>query len=286
MKQRLPTILILLVMVLIGAMYWLDLSYYTDPITGFITHGPIWARYLLLLLPALMCILGLRTIGPRAISVLRTRSRGLGGIFAAAGAVGVVYGITQAVVSLQQPDTFHLITGILFIWYGVWMGFTAWQMFTQRAPSPTRSAVWGILAAIPFSLVTVYRILVQPSTLYRVGPLVQAVGALLAMLWFGLLLRSLYIAMPRRRLRWTYLVGVFTFLFCTCLELPYAVYSMTFSSGTGINLFESINMAMFGLVAGCVSVAIAGRSAGPAPQEAEGEKPAAEPKPEAQEPAL
>ena len=34
MLQKLPTLLILMVMVLVGAMYWVDLSYYTDPATG------------------------------------------------------------------------------------------------------------------------------------------------------------------------------------------------------------------------------------------------------------
>ncbi|MGD9560002.1 MAG: hypothetical protein AB7V55_05285 [Oscillospiraceae bacterium] len=267
MRQKLPTLLILLVMALLGAVYWLDLSYYTDPVSGFVVQGPILLRYAVLAVPALMCLLGLRTVGPRAISVLRTKNPALARVFVAAAVVGVAYGITRVVVSLQPMSTFGLVVGALFIWYGVWMFLVALQLFSQTAPSPTKHAIWGVLAAVPFSPITVYRILVRPSTLYRVGPLARALAALLAMLWFGLLLRALYIALPRRRVRWMYLAGMFTFLFATCLELPYAVFMMIFGEMAPIDMFESLNMAVLGLAAGGVSVAIAGKSSARQAQE-------------------
>ena len=260
MKRKLPTILILLVMVLVGAMYWVDLSYYTDPATGFIVRGAVWARYAVVAVPLLMCMLGLRTVGPRAISVMRVKSAGLGAVMTGAAVLGLLYGIFLILTGWAPPSIFNLVLGGLTIWYGVWMFLAAMQMFTQNTPSPTKSAVWGALAGLPFAAITVYRILIKPSSLYRVAPLVRAFSALFAMLWVGLLLRALYIALPRRRVRWMCLAGVFTFLFSTCLELPLAIHLLVSGHGTGMELFQSLFLAAFGLVAGCVSVAIAGQS--------------------------
>lgn len=260
MKQKLPTILILLVMVLVGAMYWVDLSYYTDPATGFILRGSVWARYAVLSVPLLMCILGLRTVGPRAISVMRVKSAGIGAAMILASLIGILYGIFLMMGSWQMASVFHKTIGVFTIWYGIWMFMAALQMLTQHAPSPTKNAFWGAISGLPFVAITVYRILIKPSSLYRVAPLVKAFSALFAMLWIGLLLRALYIALPRRRVRWMYLGGVFTFLFSTCLELPLSVYMFALGSTSGMDLFQSIFLAAFGIVAGCVSVAIAGQS--------------------------
>ncbi|MDL2327135.1 hypothetical protein LJC64_00525 [Ruminococcaceae bacterium OttesenSCG-928-A11] len=262
MRQKLPTLLILMVMVLVGAMYWVDLSYYTDPVTGFIERGEVWMRYAVVAFPVLMCLLGLRTIGPKAISVLRVQNRALGVLFAAAAVVGVSWGGTRIVFSLNPVNTFNIVLGFVNIWYGVWMFMVCLQMFSQTHPAPTKSATWGVVAAMPFAMTTIQRILVSPSSIYRVGPLVRSITGLLAMLWVGLLLRSFYIALPRRRVRWLYLVGVLTFLFGTCLEFPLALHSNIFhTTGQGnLELFESLNMGMLGLVAGAVSLSIAGRT--------------------------
>lgn len=271
MKSKLPTILILVVMALIGAMYWVDLAYYTDADTGFITRGPVWVRFLVLLLPLVMAILGLRTVGPRGLSVLRTRNPVLGGLFALAAVLGAVYGVARLVAGAMGLDAFGMVLGAFCLWYGVWMFLAAMQLWTQSGPSPTKSALWGVLAALTFCFITVYRILVRPSSLHRVAPLVLAFSALFAMLWFAMLLRSLYIALPRGRLRWMYLLGAFTFLLCACLELPLAVYNLMFDSGTVLELLEALCLAGLGLAAGGVSVAIAGKSgAQPAAQEETG----------------
>lgn len=263
MKRKLPTILILLVMVLVGAMYWVDLSYYTDPKTGFIVRGTVWMRFIILLLPIFMSMLGLRTVGPKAISVLRVRNKGLVVLFTLAGLMGLGYGVIMVLTSFVPLAPYSIIMGGLYVWYGIWMALAALQLLVQFAPSPTNSALLGVLAALPFCATTVYRIMVEPSSLYRIGPVVKAFSALCAMLWFGMLLRSLYIALPRKRVRWMYLFGVLTFLFATCLELPLAVFTYRNSGLATMQLLEAVTMGLFGIVAGCVSVSIAGQSEAP-----------------------
>ncbi len=261
MKQKLPTVFILMVMVLLGAMYWVDLSYYTDPETGFTVWGSVWVRYAILVLPVLMCLLGLRTVGPRGIGVLRAKSPALGAVFAVAGAAGAGCGVGLALVSVQPPNAYRIVLGVLMVWYGVWMVLTAVQMMTQNAPSPTKSALLGVLAALPFCLILVYRIMIRPSSLHRVGPVVRALGPMFALLWLVILLRGFYIALPKKRVRWLYFLGVMCFLFSTCLELPLTVHEAMFSGVGAAEMLQSVMLAMFGLVAGCVSAALAGQSA-------------------------
>lgn len=260
MKRKLPTILILLVMVLIGAMNWVDTSYYTDLTTGFVTRGTVWMRYLILILPLAMALLGLRTVGPRSVAVLRMRNPALGVLFGVCTVTGALYGVVSVLGSLGPFAPFRLVMGILFIVYAIWMALCAIQMFTQHTPSPTSSAALGIFAALPFCVLAVYRVMVNPTSLYRISPLVLAITAIFAMLWMGMLLRSLYIALTQRRVRWMYFAGVFTFLFATCLELPLAIHTAAFRSFDLVSLLESVAVGALGLVAGCVSVSIAGQA--------------------------
>lgn len=267
MKRKLPTILILLVMVLIGAMNWIDISYYRDIATGFVTAGTVWMRYLVLLLPLVMALLGLRMVGPRAIAVLRVKNPALGVLFAAAAVCGGLYGVVSVIWGLSPLSVFRLVLGVLFVVYAVWMFFCAAQFFTQSAPSPTTGAFMGIVAALPFCLLAVYRVMINPTSLYRVAPLVMALGAIFSMLWLGMLLRSFYIALPQRRVRWMYFFGVFAFLFTLCLELPQAVHTAAFRVFDLAALMESVAMAALGLAAGGVSVSIAGQAEKPLPEE-------------------
>lgn len=260
MKRKLPTVLILLAMVLLGAMYWVDLSYYTEITGGFVPRGEEWLRYLVLLPPLAMALLGLRTVGPRAIAVLRVRSAPLAVWFGAAALVGVGYGATRLVTGLMAGEAFGAIVGGLFVWYGIWMFLCALQLFMQNSASPTHHAIWGVLAALPLCAQTVYRVMINPSTLYRIGSVVSALSALLAMIWFSFLLRAFYVALPQNRVRWMYFLGLFTFLFCVCFELPATVHGVLFGSLRVMDLFDSLNMAMLGITAGSVSVAIAGQS--------------------------
>lgn len=260
MRQKMPTVFILMVMCLVGAAYWVDLCYYTDSKTGFVLQAPVWVRYLVLIVPMLMSVLGLRTVGPKAISVMRVKNAKLGGLFIVAAVVGVAFGIANTISALSSLSAYGIALGLLMVWYGAWMLLSGVQIITQNVASPTKSALLGMLAGLPYIITAVYRILANPSSLHRIGPLVRSVSAIILLIWFGMLLRSLYIALPRRRVQGLYFFGLITFMFSTCIELPYAIYTTVYGGEQVISLLESINMAVLGLVAGCVSVSVAGRS--------------------------
>ncbi len=256
MKGRLSTLLIILVMILVGAMYWVDLAYYTDMQSGFVTRGSVAARGVILILPLLMCVLGLRTLGPRAISTMRMKSGGLSVLFGLASAMGMAYGATLMISGLQLGYTYRVVMGVLTIWYGAWMCLMTVQMYTQKATAPTQSAVFGILAAMPFVMQSVERIVMAPFSIHRLGEVVQAFSVIFVMLWFGVLLRSVYVALPRRRVYWMYLISLLTFLFATCLELPYTMHLLLAGQAGAMELFESVHMAVIGTVAGGLAMNI------------------------------
>lgn len=265
MKRKLCALLSLTAMVLIGAMHWVDLSYYTNMTTGFVERGEAWMRYLVFLVPLAMGLLGIRLVGARAIGVLRLRHNALGVLVLVAGVAGFAYGTTLLVYTATGSKSslalYYLILGLLLVWYGVWMVLAAFQLFLQRRPSPTRSAIAGILAALPFCQIAVFRVLANPSSMFRVDQLVRSLSALVAMLWLSMLLRAFYIALTRRRVRWMYLFGLFTFLLTTCLELPQTIHMLLFrpEAATPFMLFEALVLALLGLVAGVVSVLIVGQ---------------------------
>ncbi|MDL2324475.1 hypothetical protein LJC61_04925 [Ruminococcaceae bacterium OttesenSCG-928-A16] len=272
MKSKAFTVVVMLVMVLTGAAYWADLSLFINPATGFVQTGPLWVRYVVLAAVLVLAAFGLRGVSPHAIGVLRVKNRKLSILFVLAGVSGLVFGVFSAalavpslvavtldsepVLALVVSVVYQLLLGLLFVWYGIWMLLAARQLQKQSRPSPTQSAGPGMLAAMPFCLQTVYRVLINPSSVYRTANIVHIFTALFSMLWFGMLLRALYIALVRQRVRWMYLFGLVTFLFATCLEFAGALHTIVAGEFALLPLLEGICTGFFGLTAGVVSISI------------------------------
>lgn len=256
MKRGVPSALILLTILLCAAAYWVDLLVYTSQATGFVEQGSVWVRYGIVLVPVGLAFAGLLSLGPRSIAVFRVRNPFLGVAFSVVGLAGLVFGGLTLWLSSSSFSLLNVIMGVLFLWFGVWMLLTAYQMFTQKKPSPTQGAFWGMLAASPFCVLTVQRVLVKPASLYRIAPMVRIFSALFIMLWVGMLLRALYIAMIRSRVRWMYLFGMFSFLF-GLLEAVQCVYDARYATIAPLDLAQGILMALMGTGAVCVSLSIA-----------------------------
>lgn len=283
MKNKGYTVFVLLVMLLIGGAYWIDCSLFTNPETGFVEKGGLWVRYVVLAVPLLLAVLGVRRVKPYAMAVLRVKSRPMGVLFAAAGiagfahgVAGTAFGIPDFLVTLNMGADveqaqknalllaagYLLIQGLLFVWYGIWMLLVSRQMLRQDKPSPTAGAFPGVLAALPFCLQTIYRVMINPSSVYRLSNVVHALVALFSMLWLALLLRALYIALVRQRVRWMYLFGLVTFLF-SVLEVVQTVHRLLQNGFDLAALLEAVCVGLLGLLTGSVSVIIAGMDTTP-----------------------
>lgn len=275
MKRKAFTLAVMAFMIFVGVIYWYDLSSFINPVTGFADRFPLWPRYLLAIVAAGLAVVGLRGVSPYAIGLLRIRNIKLALLFGLAGIAGIVYGEHSAVESiilyigvknnttvaqLQGVEIYYqIILGLSYIWYGVWMILAAKQLAEQTKPSPTKSAVGGMLAALPFCLQTVYRAIVNPNSIYRLANLINILAALFTMLWFGMLLRALYIALVQRRVRWMYFFGLITFLLSTCLQGTQYIYQLVTQGFSWGVFLQAFNVIMVGLVTGGASLEIAGR---------------------------
>ncbi|MFV0412807.1 MAG: hypothetical protein ACK5L3_05975 [Oscillospiraceae bacterium] len=255
MKRTILVVLLLAILLGVGALYWVDLSAYTDHATGFTRLGSVWARYGVLLFALAACCGCIALVGPGAVGAMRHKSRALSLVFCLAGVAGGFYGGLFFYGGLQQLSVFEMVTGALYLWYGIWLLLAARQFWRQNKPSPTKSAFWGLLAAMPLCIQTIYRVLSKPASLYRMAPLIRIFSALFAMLWFGMLLRALYIAMVRRRAQWMCVCGMAAFLF-GLLEFLQLLYSALYQGTDLQSLAEAANALVAGVLAACVSVSI------------------------------
>lgn len=275
MKRKSFTIGVMAFMVLIGVLYWFDLSHFINPSTGFVDQFPLWIRYLLAVVAVGLAVVGLRGISPYAIGLLRIRNNKMALLFGLAGIAGIVFGEHSFVGNLllyvgtrnqtvvlqaQGVDVWYqMALGISYMWYGAWMLLAAKQLAEQEKPSPTRSAIGGMFAALPFCLQTVYRAIVNPNSIYRLANLINILAALFTMLWFGMLLRALYIALVHRRVLWMYFFGLVNFFLSTCLQGTQYLHEISVQGFSWSVFLQAFNVIMIGLVTGCVSLEIAGR---------------------------
>lgn len=264
MRRILPTLSTLVVMLVASAAYWADLIANTDPVTGLVENGSVWLRYLLMLVPVGVCAAATTSLGPRAISVLRTRSWPLAVLFGLAGAAGVASGGVRIVVGLQPFALSDVLWGVLFVWYGVWMVLAAVQLGTQRAASPTKSAFFGLVAAVPFCILAIARVLTKPASLYRSMPLVRILAAMCLMMWLGMLLRGMYIALVRSRAKWMYFFGLLSFFFAL-LETVQTFYMASLQAVALSEWLEVAVVATLGLAALGLSLATANRGTAESP---------------------
>ncbi len=257
-----PTLLVVLVMLLYGGMYWMDLSYFSSLQTGYPQLGEVWMRYAALALPVLMVLLGLSTVGPQGISTLRVRSKSLATPYFACALSGFLLGGYEVVRFLFTLSVPLLFLGALYVFYGLFALFCGLQLLVQSAPSPTQNVWFGIIAVLPFLSLAVQTVLFFPFSISSFGSTMYAFATLLALLWFLALLRGFYIALPLPRMCMVYGLGLLLFLCATCLALPYQMHNYFF--GPRIvslqTLLECVNLAVLGVCAACTSLAIASKS--------------------------
>lgn len=259
MKRKIPTILILAVLAAMVGVYWLDMTLFIDPASGFVETGSIWHRYALLVVPVGLALAGSRTLGSRAIATFRLKNPVLGALMMAAAVSGVTMGGMGMYYGYNPFSTYRLILSFLYAWYGGWMFLAGVQMFTQKRASPTTNVFWGIVAAMPYCVQTAYRVLVDPSSLYRLSSQVRTFAALVTMLWMGMLLRALYIALLRTRVRDIYIMGMFVFLL-NAMEFAQTIYALPSGKVTPLDFMEAVNMGFVALIAAGVSLSLSGQT--------------------------
>lgn len=246
--KRLAAGISLLVPVAAGAVRWLDLVNFCDLTTGFVTLGPVWARYLCM---ALVLSLGVLAsfLAARRPSGLVRRSMSLGLLcLLAGGAFAALAGVQLAVLlGGREADVLETAQTVLYLLTALWLLLLGISRVAGSTVAPSGSAWTGILGTFAFYLLTVRRFCFNPSGIVRIVPTVQVFSALSALVLLQGAVKAFYL--PHLPVgRGLFFRGYLAFFFCTCLEAPQAVCLYLGGQYTLAQLAEGLALGVIGLI--------------------------------------
>lgn len=246
--KRLAAGISLLVPVAAGAVRWLDLVNFCDLTTGFVTLGPVWARYLCM---ALVLSLGVLAsfLAARRPSGLVRRSMSLGLLcLLAGGAFAALAGVQlAALMGGRETDVLETAQTVLYLLTALWLLLLGISRVAGSTVAPSGSAWTGILGTFAFYLLTVRRFCFNPSGIVRIVPTVQVFSALSALVLLQGAVKAFYL--PHLPIgRGLFFRGYLAFFFCTCLEAPQAVCLYLGGQYTLAQLAEGLALGVIGLI--------------------------------------
>ena len=246
--KRLAAGISLLVPVAAGAVRWLDLVNFCDLTTGFVTLGPVWARYLCM---ALVLSLGVLAsfLAARRPSGLVRRSMSLGLLcLLAGGAFAALAGVQlAALLGGREADVLETAQPVLALLPALWLLLLGISRVAGSTVAPSGSAWTGILGTFAFYLLTVRRFCFNPSGIVRIVPTVQVFSALSALVLLQGAVKAFYL--PHLPVgRGLFFRGYLAFFFCTCLEAPQAVCLYLGGQYTLAQLAEGLALGVIGLI--------------------------------------
>ena len=246
--KRLAAGISLLVPVAAGAVRWLDLVNFCDLTTGFVTLGPVWARYLCM---ALVLSLGVLAsfLAARRPSGLVRRSMSLGLLcLLAGGAFAALAGVQlAALLGGREADVLENAQTVLYLLTALWLLLLGISRVAGSTVAPSGSAWTGILGTFAFYLLTVRRFCFNPSGIVRIVPTVQVFSALSALVLLQGAVKAFYL--PHLPVgRGLFFRGYLAFFFCTCLEAPQAVCLYLGGQYTLAQLAEGLALGVIGLI--------------------------------------
>lgn len=246
--KRLAAGISLLVPVAAGAVRWLDLVNFCDLTTGFVTLGPVWARYLCM---ALVLSLGVLAsfLAARRPSGLVRRSMSLGLLcLLAGGAFAALAGVQlAALLGGREADVLETAQTVLYLLTALWLLLLGISRVAGSTVAPSGSAWTGILGTFAFYLLTVRRFCFNPSGIVRIVPTVQVFSALSALVLLQGAVKAFYL--PHLPVgRGLFFRGYLAFFFCTCLEAPQAVCLYLGGQYTLAQLAEGLALGVIGLI--------------------------------------
>lgn len=246
--KRLAAGISLLVPVAAGAVRWLDLVNFCDLTTGFVTLGPVWARYLCM---ALVLSLGVLAsfLAARRPSGLVRRSMSLGLLcLLAGGAFAALAGVQlAALLGGAEADALETAQTVLYLLTALWLLLLGISRVAGSTVAPSGSAWTGILGTFAFYLLTVRRFCFNPSGIVRIVPTVQVFSALSALVLLQGAVKAFYL--PHLPVgRGLFFRGYLAFFFCTCLEAPQAVCLYLGGQYNLAQLAEGLALGVIGLI--------------------------------------
>lgn len=221
----------------------LDLALFTNPATGFVEAGWFGLRILLPALAAVLAYLTARFAAPRPMALLGACPP-LGGALLGAGAAMAGF----FALELLAGGALTGLTALTALLSAIWCFVFGARAFRPLADPIARlpGAVWA-LPGVAFVLWRgVYRFAVAPASVVRLGYTLRVLSAVAALLFLVVLFRVFFTpGLPVGRS--LYATGCNAFLFCTCQELPQAVFDQLNGRLPLTELAASLALGLLGL---------------------------------------
>lgn len=242
--KRFACFVLVLVCVATGTAYCIDLSKNIDLATSFVLYGAHWMRYAVAGVVLALLLLA-SFLAPKHPAAFARRSMlqgfaallcGLG--FAAAGGVALLH--IAVPIHLQ-----HIIT-VGYLVTACWMILLGISRFAQTLEAPTQSAVFGILGNASLFLLCIDRTCTNPTSLVRISNNLYGFAALAALIFCAAQLKIAYVPGGKSG-RWVFFTGMASFLLCSCLAAPDALYRYWRNNITFADLMPHIALGLVGL---------------------------------------
>ena len=221
----------------------LDLLLFTDPATGFVETGWFGLRILLPAAVAVLAYLTARRAAPRPLALLGACPP-LGGALLGAG----VAMAAACPLELLAGGSMAWISAATALLSAVWCLVYGARAFRPLADPIARlpGAIWALPGVAFVFWCGIYRFAVAPASVVRLGYTLRVLSAVAALLFLVVLFRVFFTpGLPVGRS--LYATGCNAFLFCTCHELPQAVFGQLYGRVTLAELAASLAFGLLGI---------------------------------------
>lgn len=245
---------------LLGGWFAADLFGNTSPETMMLQSGSTALRYALPFFLSAVCWLSGWMIRPNEGLKESTLSRAAAAVLSAASAFCGFYmmlrlweGREPASASTRLDAPYQ--TGLrwaLWLCAGLLIVYAVWNVFflceTGVEGHSERLLVPGMAGSAAFFIYVFFVVFAQPVSVYRIGPTLETLSALWALLFTVALLRAAYRPDYSTALRSLFRTGCCAFLFCTCIGAPYTVWKLAGGVKTAVSPAFSLVLVLVGIL--------------------------------------
>lgn len=225
----------------------LDLWFFTEPGTGYVTWGPAWLRYLPALLLAVGSYLAARGIPARPVA-LNQSNRPLFFLMSATGIFLILTGICclPALLAIGS-GVFAMLDALLPVMAGVWFVMFGWQaLFPTTEEKDLPHAGIALLVLVFFGWLAIQRFVIAPASVVRLGNTFRVLSAAAALLFLVNLVK-VFLVPGQPFGRSVFASGFNAFLLCGCCEFPQSVFDTLCGVSSLSGLALGIGMGCLGL---------------------------------------
>ena len=251
LKRRLPAApAVLGAGLVMGVLFTADVLLAWDAAEGFARTGPAALRWIVWLLAAAGAFALSRRAAVRPAALLEPNRL----LALCMGLTGAALLVLAGLSVMQGSSSQALLPMLAGLWMMVFASRAAQEPQTAALPH----AAAAVLALAWYFWMLIRRALVVPAAAVRLSCTLRVLSAAAALL-LVLLLAKVFLVPGLPGGHTLFAVGVMSFLFCTCMELPLTLLQLNAGTAGAEDLFIALCMAATGLCGAVCAAACLGR---------------------------